>query len=92
MPWIPDFSPKTGLHKHKLNNTAVISICYKNPTEFFKVDIGDSVELDGYCIKPPDIDYNKKHPLLYYIYGEPAGQTISMAFNACTKGILCNES
>jgi len=48
----------------------------RNPTEFFRVDIGDGVELDGYCMKPTDIDYSKKHPLFYYIYGEPAGQTV----------------
>jgi len=46
------------------------------PTEFFKVDIGNGVKLDGYCIKPPDMDPNKKYPLLYYIYGEPWGQTV----------------
>lgn len=48
----------------------------RNPTEFFRVDIGEGVELDGYCIKPPVMDLSKKYPLLYYIYGEPAGQTV----------------
>lgn len=48
----------------------------KQPTEFFKVDIGNGVELDGYCIKPPDMDENKKYPLVYHIYAEPAGQTV----------------
>jgi dipeptidyl-peptidase-4 len=46
------------------------------PTEFYKVDIGNGVKLDGYCIKPPDMDETKKYPLFYYIYGEPAGQTV----------------
>ncbi len=44
-------------------------------TEFFRVDIGDQIELDGYCIKPPDFDAEKKYPLVIYVYGEPAGQT-----------------
>ncbi len=56
--------------KEKLN------IVRKNPTEFFRVDIGGGVEIDGYYIKPPDMDPSKKYPLLYYIYGEPAGQTV----------------
>ncbi|HUS86288.1 MAG TPA: DPP IV N-terminal domain-containing protein [Bacteroidales bacterium] len=53
-----------------------LSTLKKNPTEFFRVDIGEGVEMDGYCIKPPDMDLSKKYPLFYYIYGEPAGQTV----------------
>lgn len=45
-------------------------------TEFFKVKIDESIELDGWCIKPPDFDPAKKHPVLFYVYGEPAGQTV----------------
>ncbi len=48
----------------------------KTPTEFFRVDIGDDVSLDGWCLKPPDLDATKKYPLLVYVYGEPAGQTV----------------
>ncbi len=44
-------------------------------SEFFRVDIGD-VELDGWMMKPPDFDPEKKYPLLFYIYGEPAGSTV----------------
>jgi dipeptidyl-peptidase 4 len=46
------------------------------PSEFFRVDIGDGVELDAWCILPPDHDPSKKYPLLVYVYGEPAGQTV----------------
>jgi len=45
------------------------------PTEFFRVDIGDGVLLDGWRIKPPDFDPQKRYPLFFYVYGEPAGQT-----------------
>ncbi len=44
-------------------------------TEFFSIDIGDGFEADGYMIKPPNFDENKKYPVLFYVYGEPAGQT-----------------
>jgi dipeptidyl-peptidase-4 len=44
-------------------------------TEFFRIDIGDGVLLDGYRIKPPDFDPEKQYPLFFYVYGEPAGQT-----------------
>jgi len=42
---------------------------------FFRVDIGETV-LDGWMVKPPDFDPQKKYPLLFYIYGEPAGSTV----------------
>jgi dipeptidyl-peptidase-4 len=45
------------------------------PSEFFRVNIGEGVELDGWMIKPPDFDANKKYPVLFYVYGEPWGQT-----------------
>ncbi|HEY3581456.1 MAG TPA: S9 family peptidase [Pyrinomonadaceae bacterium] len=45
-------------------------------TEFFKVDIGDGVQLDGWMIKPPDFDSQKKYPVLFHVYGEPWGQTV----------------
>ena len=48
----------------------------RRPVEFFRVDIGDGVLLDGWCMKPPDFDPARKYPLLVYVYGEPAGQTV----------------
>jgi dipeptidyl-peptidase-4 len=45
------------------------------PAEFFRVNIGEGVELDGWMIKPPAFDSNKHYPVLFYVYGEPWGQT-----------------
>ncbi|MEE4161406.1 MAG: S9 family peptidase [Woeseiaceae bacterium] len=45
-------------------------------TEFFKIDIGEGVVLDAWMMKPPDFDPGRKYPLLMYVYGEPAGQTV----------------
>lgn len=46
-----------------------------NPKEFLKVNIGD-VTLDAWMIKPKNFDPSKKYPLLFYVYGEPAGSTV----------------
>ena len=46
------------------------------PVEFFKVDIGDGVALDGWMIKPRAFDPLKKYPILINVYGEPAAQTV----------------
>ena len=46
------------------------------PIEFLRVDIGDGVELDGWCLKPPGFDASKKYPVLFHVYGEPAGAIV----------------
>ncbi len=52
----------------------------KGPAEFFRVEIepedGEPVELDGWVIRPPHFDARKRYPVLVYVYGEPAGQTV----------------
>jgi len=48
----------------------------KRPAEFFRLDIGDGVVLDGWMLKPPDFDPAKKYPLLIFVYGEPADTTV----------------
>lgn len=46
-----------------------------SPKEFLKVDIGDVV-LDAWMIKPKNFNPNKKYPIIFYVYGEPAGSTV----------------
>ena len=53
----------------------------KPSTEFFRVDIGEKTTLDGWCIRPPDFDATKKYPVLFHVYGEPAGQTVLDAWS-----------
>lgn len=45
------------------------------PKEFFKVDIGQ-VQLDAWMIKPIAFDPQKKYPVIFHVYGEPAGSTV----------------
>ncbi|MCP4192404.1 MAG: prolyl oligopeptidase family serine peptidase [Planctomycetaceae bacterium] len=49
--------------------------------EFLRVDGGEGVVFDAWCIKPPDFDPVKKYPLLLYVYGEPAGTTVVDRWN-----------
>lgn len=51
-------------------------------TEFFQTDIGDGVTLDGWLMKPKDFDPGKKYPLVIYVYGEPAAQTVINQWDA----------
>ena len=45
-------------------------------SEFFRVDIGDGVKLDGWLMLPAKLDPAKKYPLVMHVYGEPAGQSV----------------
>ena len=80
----PPIVQLVGLPDHRVVRTLVdnaataakLAALRPTPTEFFRVDIGGGVELDGWCIKPPDFDPSKRYPLLIHVYGEPAGQTV----------------
>ncbi len=58
-----------------------VAVLKKTPVEFFAVKIedennGQPVRLDGWCMKPPMFDPNKKYPVVFYVYGEPWNQTV----------------
>ncbi|ANM32137.1 peptidase S9 [Acidobacteria bacterium Mor1] len=44
--------------------------------EFFQVQAQDGLALDGYIIYPPGFDSSRKYPIINYVYGEVAGQTV----------------
>ena len=50
------------------------------PVEFFTVDIGGGVLLDGYMLKPSNFDATRKYPVISHVYGEPAAQTVNDAW------------
>lgn len=45
-------------------------------SEFFRIDIGDGVLLDAWCILPSDFDPARRYPLLFHVYGEPVDTTV----------------
>lgn len=53
-----------------------LSDALKPPVEFLRVDVGGGVVLDGWMLKPSSFDPGRKYPVLVYVYGEPAGQTV----------------
>ena len=48
----------------------------RKKVEFFKVRTGDGVEMDGWMVKPVPFDSTKRYPVVFYVYGEPAEQTV----------------
>src|SRR6185503_16139334 len=44
--------------------------------EFLQVPIGGGLSVDGFLMRPTAFDSTKKYPVLVYVYGEPASQTV----------------
>ncbi|MCE6990645.1 DPP IV N-terminal domain-containing protein [Dyadobacter sp. CY323] len=44
--------------------------------EFFKVKTSEGVEIDAWIVKPTNFDATKKYPIVFTVYGEPAGSTV----------------
>jgi len=49
----------------------------RGQSEFFRVDIGGGVSLDAWSMKPPGFNPKQKYPVLFYVYGEPMGTTVT---------------
>jgi len=56
------------------------SLKVKPVTEFFKIRTADSVEMDGWMVKPVNFDPAKKYPVVFYVYTEPAEATVTDSF------------
>jgi dipeptidyl-peptidase-4 len=80
----PSVTELVRLPEHEVVRTLVensnlrkkVQALKRQPVEFFRVDIGKNVMLDGWCMKPHDFDSNKRYPVLFFVYGEPAGSTV----------------
>ncbi len=72
---LPEHKELRALESNKKLRDAV-SVLREPQVSFFQLEIEDGVALDGWCIKPPDFEPQKKYPLLFFVYGEPAGQTV----------------
>jgi dipeptidyl-peptidase-4 len=63
------------------------SLQEKPSTEFFKIKTKDNVEMDGWMVKPRDFDPSKKYPVVFYVYTEPAGATVSDTYGIGHNGL-----
>ncbi|MBU2675991.1 MAG: S9 family peptidase [Gammaproteobacteria bacterium] len=44
--------------------------------EFYQVKAQDGLTLDGFMLRPPNFDTERRYPIINYVYGEPWGQTV----------------
>lgn len=83
----PNVVSLINLQKHKpirvLEDNAALANTINTlgltPKEFIKIDI-DEVVLDAWMIKPANFKPEKKYPIIFYVYGEPAGSTVQDAW------------
>ena len=58
-----------------------------HPLEFFEITTVDNVTMEGWIVKPKNLNKNKKYPVLFYFYSEPAGQTGVNRYGAGNNGL-----
>ncbi len=59
----------------------------KNKVEFFQVTTSEGVTMDGWVVKPVNLDTTKKYPVVFQVYTEPAGTTVKNAWGIGNNGL-----
>ncbi|WP_259065618.1 S9 family peptidase [Mucilaginibacter sp. X4EP1] len=73
-------------HKHLSGTDIKLNKDAKNKPEFFKVTTVDGVTMDGWMVKPTNFDSTKKYPVVFYVYSEPAGATVTDSYGSSRNG------
>jgi dipeptidyl-peptidase-4 len=50
--------------------------------DMFKVTTDDGITMDGWIVKPTNFDSTKKYPVVFFVYSEPASQTVTDEYGA----------
>lgn len=53
-----------------------INALAKGEHEFYQVNAQDGLVLDGYIMRPPNLDATKQYPIINFVYGDPAAQIV----------------
>lgn len=82
-------------HHNNVSDAVTNADKTKSNIEFFKIKTVDGVEMDGWMAKPVNFDPSKKYPVLFFVYTEPASQTVKDVFGAANlaqyKGSLAQD-
>ena len=72
---LPDHEEHTMLEANQALIDTLAGLSFGDH-EFFRVEAQDGLELDGFIMRPPNFDANRTYPIVNYVYGEVAGQTV----------------
>ena len=56
---------------------ARVAALNRGPSKFLKIPVGGNTELDAWMMMPLGFDSTRKYPVMFYVYGEPAGTTVN---------------
>jgi dipeptidyl-peptidase 4 len=65
------------INEKKIILAKLDSLQVKPVTEYFKIKTADSIEMDGWMVKPAEFNPAKKYPVVFYVYTEPAEATVT---------------
>lgn len=71
-----DITTGKALNEKESISAKLATVKPMKKVEFFKVKTEEGTEMDGWMVKPSNFDENKKYPVLFYVYTEPASQTV----------------
>jgi dipeptidyl-peptidase-4 len=77
---LPDHQRKRILQDNGQLKKKYVKLNIKSK-EFFRLEIEKNILLDAWMIKPVTFDPDKKYPLIFYVYGEPASSTVQNKWN-----------
>ncbi len=100
--YVPHTNEWISLPKHQaLNNENKINEAItradksKSNVEFFTITTDEGVTMDAWMVKPSHFDSTKKYPVLFYVYTEPAAQTVTDIYgigrNSLYRGNIAND-
>jgi dipeptidyl-peptidase-4 len=59
--------------------------------DFFQVTTADNITMDGWIVKPDNFDSAKKYPVVFMVYTEPAGATVTDKFGTGRNDIYAGN-
>jgi dipeptidyl-peptidase 4 len=77
-----DLSNNKPINEKESISTKLATAKPDKKVEFFKIKTEDGVEMDGWMVKPKNFDSGKKYPVIFYVYTEPASQTVRDTYGA----------
>ena len=77
---LPDHQQLSSIVENKALQATYDALA-KGKSEFFQVDNGSGITLEGYMRFPPNFDESKKYPVIFFVYGEPVASTASDKWN-----------
>lgn len=64
---------------------SIIKTDDKNDVEYVRLVTSDNIILDAWINKPKNFDPEKKYPVVFYVYGEPAASTVQDSYGNHTN-------